>query len=266
MKNPLDGYWKNCGINKGDTLLIHSSMKRAYLEIARSGDKADSEIVIDSLLREVGAAGTLVFPTFNFDFPQSKFFSINSTPSQMGKITEDVRTSWPGYRTGHPIYPFFAIGKQASKFSDIDNFSGFGKNSPFAILREMDAKICIVDLQDQESMTFYHHVEEMMEVEYRFHKLFKGMYENSEGLEYEREYSIFVRNLELGVVTNVNRMGGLLWDEGFYRGNLPGIGCGMRTIRAEDLFNRTARVIREGKAKDFLFSIQKQESKRSRFQ
>lgn len=256
MTNPLDGYWRGSGITPGDILLIHSSMRRAYLEVMRSGNKADSVILIESLLNEVGSGGTLVFPTFNFDFPNSKYFSMQSTPSQMGKITEDARLLCNGVRTGHPIYSFFAIGKNSQQFANVDNKSGYGENSPFALLREMDAKICIVDLQDQESMTFYHHVEEMCNVEYRFHKIFRGRYEDLEGVTSEKEYSLFVRNLQLGVQTDVNRMGELLWREGLYRGNRPGVKNGMRTIRAAQLFDRTKQIIEEGKARNFLYSIQ----------
>jgi aminoglycoside 3-N-acetyltransferase len=230
-------------------------MKRAYLEIARRGSKPDSGILIESLMKEVGLEGTLVFPTFNFDFPDSKYFSVNSTPSQMGKITEDARRNQAGFRSGHPVYSFFAIGKNAHKFSIINNYSGYGNDSPFAVLLELGARICVVDLEDQESMTFYHHVEEMNRVEYRYHKKFRGDYEDVEGKVTEREYSLFVRNLELGILTDVNRMGQLLWQEGLYCGNLPGEKNGMRSILADELFNRTSRIIQEGRAEDFLYSV-----------
>ena len=253
--NPLQGYWAGSGISRGDTVLIHSSMKRTFLNISRKGYKPSSEIIIDSLLEEVGSKGTVLFPLFNFDFPDTKKFSLISTPSQMGKITEDARRNYLAARTGHPIYSFLAIGELASLFSSINNISGYGDDSPFAKLREIGGKIAVVDLDDQNSMTFYHHVEEVYGVDYRYHKEFYGEYEDLNGEITERKYSLFVRDLTRGVVTDVNRMGEILWEEGIYAGNRPGIKNGMRTVLAEELFQRTMKEIREGRAEETLFSI-----------
>ena len=168
-------------------MLIHSSMKRTFLNISRKGYKPSSEIIIDSLLEEVGSKGTVLFPLFNFDFPDTKKFSLISTPSQMGKITEDARRNYLAARTGHPIYSFLAIGELASLFSSINNISGYGDDSPFAKLREIGGKIAVVDLDDQNSMTFYHHVEEVYGVDYRYHKEFYGEYEDLNGEITERK-------------------------------------------------------------------------------
>ena len=255
MANPLLGYWKDCGVNRGDTVLIHSSMRRTFMEIARRGHKATSEVVIDSLLELVGPNGTILFPLFNFDFPVSRQFSILTTPSQMGRVTEDARTTFEGSRTGHPIYSFYAIGKNEKYFSSIDNFSGYGSDSPFSKLRELDGKIAVIDLDDQQSMTFYHHVEEMCAVNYRYHKIFEGAYTNILGICNLRQYSLFVRDLEAGIVTDVNRMGDILWREGLYKGNLPNIGNGLRSISANVMYERTKREIVEGRSMETLFSI-----------
>ena len=109
MQNPLFGYWAGCGINAGDTVLIHSSMKRSSRYLLTQGAAADSRLIIDSLLDQVGDNGTVIFPLFNFDFPNTGVFSILNTPSQMGVVTEYARLSYEGYRNGHPIYSFFAL-------------------------------------------------------------------------------------------------------------------------------------------------------------
>ncbi|CAN2169142.1 COG2746 Aminoglycoside N3'-acetyltransferase [Candidatus Nanopelagicaceae bacterium] len=255
MKNPLSGYWANSGINHGDTVLIHSSMRRTFMEIVRRGHKATSEVVIDSLLQLVGPNGTIIFPLFNFDFPESRRFSILTTPSQMGRVTEDARTKFEGSRTGHPIYSFYAIGENEKYFSGIDNFSGYGSDSPFSRLRELDGKIACIDLDDQQSMTFYHHVEEMCEVDYRYHKIFEGEYTDKLGNSSLKQYSLFVRNLNRGISTDVNRMGDILWREKLYQGSLPNTGNGLRSIPANIMFERTKREIIEGRALETLYSI-----------
>ncbi|TDA70079.1 MAG: hypothetical protein D9V47_03140 [Clostridia bacterium] len=61
---------------------------------------------------------------------------------------------------GHPIYSFAVIGALSERFHGVDNFSGNGAGSPFGILCELDGKIAVLDLDDQNSMTFYHHIEQ----------------------------------------------------------------------------------------------------------
>lgn len=255
VNNPLIGYWEDSGILSGDTVLIHSSMKRAFRLLINQGVEASPRYIIDSLINQVGKTGTIIFPLFNFDFPDTGVFSIITTPSQMGVVTEFARLNYEGQRTGHPIYSFFAIGAAADEFRGINNKSGYGKDSPFAKLLEMDGKIASVDLDDQNSMTMYHYVEEMLNVDYRYFKTFQGDYEDKNAVISQVQYELFVRNLEKGVKTDVNRMGEILWKEGLYKGNRPGVNNGMRSISGEAFFMRTAREITEGRALQTLYSI-----------
>ena len=256
MSNPLQGYWTGSGLRSGDTVLIHSSMKRTFTHLLNQGIEVSPRIIIDSLIEEIGNEGTILFPLFNFDFPESQAFSIISTPSQMGIVSEFARLNYQGFRTGHPIYSFFAIGASAKEFEGINNRSGYGKDSPFAKLLELDGTIASVDLDDQNSMTMYHYVEELMNVEYRYFKTFHGKYENQTGKISQEDYLLFVRDLERGIRTDVNPMGEVLWNEGLYQGNRPGVRNGMRTIKADIFVHRVSEVISSGRASQYLYSIE----------
>jgi aminoglycoside N3'-acetyltransferase len=255
MENPLIGYWAESGLQRGDIVLFHSSMARTFRYLLSKGVKPDPRIVIDSILDQVGPEGTVLFPLFNFDFPVKKEFSMLTTPSQMGVITEFSRLNYAGARTGHPIYSFYAMGALSEEFKGLNNRSGYGPDSPFAKLLELNGKIASVDLEDQHSMTTYHFVEEKMGVDYRYFKTFSGNYEDLNGVVTTEEYILYVRDLERGVVNNLNRMGEILWSEGLYMGNRPGVGNGLRTIQAESLVSRVSKEIVEGRAIETLYSI-----------
>jgi aminoglycoside 3-N-acetyltransferase len=232
-------------------------MKRTLRHLISLGSKPEPGLIVDSLLEQIGNSGTLLLPLFNFEFPVKKYFSINDTPSQMGVLTEFTRKNYSGVRTGHPIYSFYAIGANAHEFSGIDNKSGYGIDSPFARLRQLDGKIGIVDLDDQNSMTSYHHVEEMLGVDYRYFKNFSGEYVDSSSESSEKTYSLFVRDVNRGITTDVNRMGAILWNEGLYKGFKADTGNGLRTIDAQVLFDRVSIEILEGRALETLYSITK---------
>jgi len=250
--------WRDAGLAPGETLLLHSSLRRATRVVARAGGEVATaaEVVLDSILEALGPEGTLLLPLFNFDFTTGVAFDMRTTPSRMGALTEAGRLRPGAVRTGHPIYSFAVLGRQADAFRGVENFSGYGADSPFALLRGMGGRIGVLDLPDQHSMTFYHHVEEMKAAPWRYHKTFEGDYVGADGGRSRRRFGLFVRDLERGVVTDVDAMGERLWSRGLYRGDRPGEGGGLRLIDADALFNATAEVIDQGRAEGLLYRLE----------
>lgn len=247
--------WRNAGLEVGDTVLIHSSLKRTFQVNSKEDEQLSIETILDSFLQAIGDSGTLMLPLFNFDFTKGAPFNIATTPSQMGSLTEAARLREGAVRTGHPIYSFAILGSKKGLFEGVDNYSGYGADSPFAILRQINGKIASLNLLDQNSMTFYHHVEEMNKVDYRYMKEFTGEYTDWNGFTETKTYGLFVRDIERGVLTHVNPCGELMWDEGLYTGCRPDQGCGMRVILANDMFNFVSEIIQKGQAEGLLFTI-----------
>ena len=250
--------WREAGVRAGEVLLIHSSLRRATRAVVRAGGQVTgaAEMVLDSFLEALGPDGALLLPLFNFDFTAGAGFDIRSTPSQMGALTEAGRTRQGAVRTGHPIYSFAVLGREAERFRGLENFSGYGPDSPFAMLRALGGRIGVLDLPDQHSMTFYHHVEEMKAAPWRYHKTFEGDYVGWDGVAARRRFGLFVRDLERGVTTDVDAMGEALWAAGLYPGHRPGEGSGLRLIDANALFDAVAEVIDQGRAEGLLYRIE----------
>ena len=253
----LSQQWYQSGVRSGDMLLLHSSVKGVLRRLKKLGFAMEVEAVLDSFLEVLGEEGTLLLPLFNFDFCSGVPFNMRATPSHMGALTEAGRRRKGAVRTGHPIYSFAVLGKQRDLFMGVDNFSAYGADSPFAVLHRAGGKIAVLDLPDQQSMTFYHYVEESASVDYRFHKRFSALYTDLEGRSVERTYGIFVRKLEEGVVTHVDPMGEIVWAKGLYHGDRPGTGSGLRVVPAQALFDEVACVIAQGRARGTLYEIQK---------
>jgi aminoglycoside 3-N-acetyltransferase len=250
--------WKQSGVNKGDILLVHSSLKRVLKKVFTEHNiKATPEMVYNSLIESVGDEGTLILPLFNFDFPKTKFFNINESPSHMGALTEVARNDPKSVRTGHPIYSFAVRGKHADKFKDVDNYSGYDSNSPFALIHHLNGKIASIGLSDQNSMTSYHYVEECNLVPYRYFKEFEGEYIDDKGIRSKKTYALFVRRIEEGISTDVDRAMNLLWEKGLYKGSQYDEDYGMRTILFTDFFKEIDTIIKEGNAINYLYSLEK---------
>jgi len=255
MIEVLTNEWKESGIQEGDVLLVHSNIKRTFKRYIKKGIRLSSQDILDSFLKAVGSSGTLLLPLFNFDFTKGVTFDINNTPSQMGSLTEAARVHPLAVRTGHPIYSFAAIGAKSKYFKVVDNFSGYGDDSPFAVLKEMGGKIAILDLPDQNSMTFYHYVEEMHKVDYRHHKIFTGNYIDRFGNIEHKTYSLFVRNIEDGVLTHVDPAGDLMWGKGLYSGHKPNEKSGLRVVNSQKMYEFVSNIIKSGTAKNTLYKL-----------
>lgn len=247
--------WYSAGVMPGDTLMLHSNFSRSIRKLKKMGVSNPIEIILRSFLLALGDSGTLVVPLFNFDFTRGVLFDIRCTPSKMGVFTEYFRNQEGVIRTGHPVYSFATLGKNAKKFGEIVNFSAYGNDSPFAMLCDLGGKIGIVDLPDQDSMTFYHYVEEHLSVPYRYHKIFSGEYVDLLGASSHRDFGIFVRDLDRGVVTTVDKMGEILWAKGLYSGFRPSIGCGLRVIDAKKVFSEVSKIIKAGRAEGLLYEV-----------
>jgi len=247
--------WRESGIKDGDTVLLHSSLKRTLKQYLKQKKTITAEMILESFLKAVGPRGTLVLPLFNFEFTTGEPFDYFETPSHMGLLTEVAR-KYPGaVRTGHPIYSFAVLGYNADEFKSINNYSGYGNDSPFAKIHDLNGKIAVLNLPEQNSMTFYHYIEEMNQVAYRYYKEFSGLYTDAGGVSTNRTYSIYVRDIEKGVVTDVNPVGELLWEKGLYTGDRCNQGNGLRVVEARKLYDFVTEIIQSGRAKGLLYAI-----------
>ncbi len=232
--NELVFYFKEIGLVEGDVLLVHSSYKSL-------GDIVGGpQTIIDALCSILLPKGTLIVPNFNFDFCSGQPFDIMKTPSQMGIISEMVRKNRESKRNLHPVYSFSFLGNLTEKLSKLTYESSYGKESIFYKLRELNAKIMTIGLPYNNSMTFFHHIEEMEGCDYRFFKEFNGKITNEKNETYDGKITIFVRDLEKGVETSVDRMEEILKNEGIIK--IKKIGNSrIQIAAANDIYDRTAK-------------------------
>ena len=201
----LRDYASKMGIKKGDIVFISSDSRLMLFEAMQNEQKPDLNDFIDGLMEQVGDSGTIIFPTYNWDFCGGVAFDYKNTESKTGSIGSIALKRGDFKRTKHPIYSFAVYGKYQKELCEMENIDSFGLDSPFAFFKEKNVKNYIIDVSLCNCFTFAHFVEEHSgKVNYRFIKNFTSDYFDKNGECSTRTYSMFVRYLDKDVITTID--------------------------------------------------------------
>ncbi len=191
-------------INNGDIVYVCSDITGLLLNARKNKVKFDPEKFIDSIINKVGSRGTILFPTFNWNFCRNEKFDIVNTPSQCGALTNVALKRKDFERTQHPIYSFSVWGKDKKKLVKMQNDSSWGADSPFDYLYKNNAKNLFVGIDYKNGFTMDHYFEQKNNVEYRYHKNFKAEYIDKEKNSSVKTFSMFVRDVDKIDSTGIN--------------------------------------------------------------
>lgn len=203
------------GIRQGDLLVVSSDITGYLLSGYRdNGVMPDVNELIDLLYNAVGNDGTLVIPTFTWDFCSGKTFDWRTTEGKVGLLGNVALRRNDFKRTKHPLYSFMVKGKYQKVLCDMNNTDSFGADSPFAFFDEHQAKTLLFGITLQEGYTFAHYVEQLGKPPYRYIKNFTAPYIDENGIEENRTYSMFVRKLDQDVTSAYEELENYLLELG----------------------------------------------------
>ena len=214
------------GIKKGDRIWLSSEIIRLALKVRNTGEKFNSNLLIDEIQKILGEKGTLLIPTFSFEFSNNGYYDIVKSKGTTGALGNVALQRVDFKRTRHPLHSFAVWGKDKKLLVEMNNLHSFGIDSPFEYCIQNRVKQIIVGTDYVHAMTFIHYAEVVCGVPYRFNKSFEGIYVNGNGIAEKRRYDYAARKLELHPVERFNRMGKILEDNGISQIiNANGICC-----------------------------------------
>lgn len=154
------------GVNAGDTLFVHSSLKSlGYVE-------GGAEAVVGALQDAVGPQGTLLLPTYYMPGGtiqgtcelKDYVFDARKHGTNMGRLPEAFLASPGTQRSIHPTHSVSAWGKHATYLTEAHHKapSVFGKGSPWQRFLEIpNAKVLGLGIT-MGPVTFYHLLEDTL--------------------------------------------------------------------------------------------------------
>ena len=192
-------------IKKNDILLVSSDLTSLLSFFKKKKIRYNLNYLIDVLIDTLGSNGTLLFPTYNWDFCKGYTFDYINTPSTTGSLSKIALSRNDFIRTKNPIYSFTVYGKYSKYLANLKHQSCFGEDSPFAFLYQKNGKNLFIGMDYKLGFTMDHYAEEKVGVDYRFFKTFSGGYIDKYKNLKKVKYSMYVRDLSLNVDTAISK-------------------------------------------------------------
>ena len=154
------------GVQPGDALLIHASMKAL-------GTRDAPEAFLDAVQDYLGERGTLLFPALTYESvtPEQPLFQIAATEPCIGLLPRVFRRL-PGVRRSmHPTHSCCARGYLAEALTEKHRLDDtpVGPHSPFRLLADVGGRILMIgNINDH--CTFMHGMEEIAGAPYCLNK------------------------------------------------------------------------------------------------
>jgi len=237
---------RQLGVTTGAVVYVATDLTRLPLPtldrsvIANASERRLQRLewVYQSVLHAIGKEGTLVVPTFSYDYARNHTpFVYESSPSEVCNFSEYIRCKPNAVRSLHPLFSITAIGPDANAICSDVGRSAYGARSAFAKLLEVDATFVFLGAPLRESLTYAHHLEHLYGVNHYIHKAFDApVFKNQQKVA--GPWFAFVRYLGCGIDITVKRLEEHLRKHDLLRE--------LRTRRGELQVAKCADVHREG--------------------
>lgn len=201
-------------IKKGDRIWLSSDIISFAMEFRRNKQKLDQNELLDAFIDAVGPEGTILIPTFNFDFSNKGYYDYTNSKGTTGALGNTALKRADFTRTKHPLHSFAVYGADREYLCSMNNSNSFGTDSPFGYCIQRHVKQIILGTDYRHALTFMHYAESCCNVPYRYMKTFHGIYVDENGIEEEREYIYPVRQLEIHPEECSNKIGKIFEEKG----------------------------------------------------
>lgn len=205
----------NCfNLQKGDKIWLSSEMIKYASFFKMKNERIDLMKLIEAFQDSIGEEGTMILPTFSFEFSNKGRYDYLHTKGSTGALSNKAMSRVDFRRTRHPMHSFVVWGKDKDYLCSLQNSNSFGADSPFEYCVREQVKQIILGTDYVHAFTFVHYVENICNVPYRFNKTFSGEYIDENGIASTREFDYPARKLEICPEERFNRIGKILEKKG----------------------------------------------------
>jgi aminoglycoside 3-N-acetyltransferase len=199
-------------IKNGECIYLASDITRLAHTARKNEERFDPFEFLSSFQNALGENGTLLIPSFNYNLRKNAEYDVVNTPPITGILSQYALKA-PGFaRTFNALHSFAVWGKGSNELLKMENDSSFSENSPFGWMHKNNARMLVIDLDLQSSLTFAHYCEEAEKVKYRSWKKIPVHYKDANGKSSRQIFKLFAK--KAGYINNVNRIEDALIESG----------------------------------------------------
>ncbi|MBZ7955332.1 AAC(3) family N-acetyltransferase [Campylobacter molothri] len=188
------------GIKNGDILCVHVQLFKFGKPLLPRNEFLQT--ILECFFEAIGKDGTLIMPTFTYNFCKNKIYDKQESKSEVGILTEYFRKLKNVQRTNDPIFSFAIKGSNQKIFLK-NTTSCFGKNSIYDILVKKNGKYMIFG--SNEGHALVHYVEEKNKTFCRYFKNFKGLIVDKHNKK-NININYYVRDLKLSYACDIYKI------------------------------------------------------------
>jgi aminoglycoside 3-N-acetyltransferase len=188
----LETHLADLGITDGNNIVVHAKLLSFGLMVSKNVP----EMVTNKLLNLIGSSGTLIYPSFILNDAASVYDPLLTKTSGVGMLGEYLRNEPNTIRSLCPIHNHVGYGELANILLESNFENSLGPNSDFDILLKNDFKLVLLGCNFNEGCTFAHHMEAVMNVDYRHWIQTKKLvnFQNNKRKVIEANVNYFARN------------------------------------------------------------------------
>ncbi|MDQ6719087.1 MAG: AAC(3) family N-acetyltransferase [Gemmatimonadota bacterium] len=152
------------------------------------------KVVLDAMLESLGPNQTLLLPSYTYNFTKTRVYSPRDSTPETGVLPVTMHESFPHVRTRSALNSFLASGPRAEELANVRGQTLWGEGSLKHHFQRQHARIVVLGLPWEAACGFLHRIEEEADAPYRYHKTFRGTWDEY-GKKSDFAETMFVRPL-----------------------------------------------------------------------
>lgn len=163
----------NVGLEKGDTVFVHSNIA-AFGTTENFSRKEALNLFYGAFVEVLGSEGTLCVPAYFYEYARFGIpydISLSPVSKELGVFPIFINSLPERKRSCNPLAAVAAVGKNADYICEIKNRHNYGEDSAFNRLHKLNAKIVMLGTTIN-SVTFCHYIEYHVGVPHMYNKIY----------------------------------------------------------------------------------------------
>ena len=170
------------------------------------------EEIISDVVR---SGGNICIPSYSLSYTRDEKYNVSATPCvNVGAVSEYIRKMNSRRRTVDALFSYIVLGNKISgRHFEVGDYESFGGNSIIEEVFNADGYVCAIGGVFKNS-TEIHFIEKLLEVNYRYNKIFSGQIIDIDGNKFDQRITYFCKKFDHNLWYDFKELENDLRDDG----------------------------------------------------